>query len=296
METDELTAFVEVARQRSFSLASESLFITQPAVSKRIAQLEDKLAAKLFDRIGRQVLLTEAGRTLLPQAESILQGLRIAQQSIRDLEGQIQGSLSLATSHHIGLHRLPAVLERYVQTYPQVSLHLEFLDSELACGAVERGDMEIGVVTLPENAWDNLECVKIWCDRLHIVLNPKHPLANRKRIKLEDLKDYNAVLPAQNTFTRRIVEAHFRERGLQIKENLTSNYLETIKMLVSVGLGWSILPETMVDDSIVSAQVSSHSFKRDLGVVYHKQRTLSNAAQQFLTLLKKHAHNSKNKI
>ena len=110
MDTQSLQAFLCVAECSSFSGAAEQLHLTQPAISKRIATLEKQLNARLFDRIGRHIHLTEAGRALLPEAQRILQDIREARRRIDDLRGSVSGRLSMGISHHIGLHRLPPVL------------------------------------------------------------------------------------------------------------------------------------------------------------------------------------------
>ena len=145
MEIASLRAFVQVARERSFSLAAEALYITQPAVSKRIASLEADLGACLFDRVGRQVFLTEAGRHLLPRAEQILAGMADIQQELSNLAGRVTGPLAMGTSHHIGLHRLPPILRDYTNRYPKVALDIRFMSSEKISQAVAQGELEFGV-------------------------------------------------------------------------------------------------------------------------------------------------------
>ena len=140
MDFSALEAFVTVAEQGSFSRAAEALHLTQPAISKRVAALESELDARLFDRIGRKVNLTEAGDALLSNARRILQELEESRRVIANLSTEVRGRLSLATSHHAGLHRLPPVLRIYTKQYPQVELDLHFMDSESACSAVEHGD------------------------------------------------------------------------------------------------------------------------------------------------------------
>ncbi len=124
------------------------MHLTQPAVSKRVAQLEEQLNAALFDRIGRTISMTEAGAALLPHARAVLLELQAAQQSVRDLAGEVQGTLRLATSHHIGLHRLPPVLSYFSKAYPAVQLDIDFMDSEQAYELTLRGEVELAVVTL----------------------------------------------------------------------------------------------------------------------------------------------------
>ena len=286
IEIDELLAFITVAEAGSFSQAAERLYLTQPAVSKRVAQLEDKFSGRLFDRIGRQIKLTEAGEILLPQAREIIQSVRKARQSIQDLSGQVQGSFRLATSHHVGLHRLPKVLKAYTSQYPDVTLELNFLDSEQACDAVTRGEFEVAVVTLPDSGHDALEKIAIWRDPLHVVAAPNHPLADCHGITLNRLMKHRAILPAANTYTRRAIEQQIGGDKLSAGGNLTSNYLETIKMMVSIGLGWSVLPESMIDREIQALDVKGVSFERTLGIVHHKQHTLSNAARSFVELMR----------
>jgi DNA-binding transcriptional LysR family regulator len=118
MDTQSLQAFLSVADTGSFSRAAEQLHLTQPAVSKRIATLEGMINARLFDRIGRRVTLTEAGRLLLPRARQILVMVDDSRRALGNLSGGVAGSLTLATSHHIGLHRLPPLLKQYTQRHP----------------------------------------------------------------------------------------------------------------------------------------------------------------------------------
>jgi len=133
MDIAALQAFVAVAETGSFSLAAERLFITQPATSKRIAALEAELGVALFDRMSRQIHLTEAGSTLLGSARRILSDLATSREEIKSLSNKVAGKLRLGTSHHIGIHRLPPVLKAFTQQHKQVELDLKFMDSELAC-------------------------------------------------------------------------------------------------------------------------------------------------------------------
>ena len=285
MDTNSLQAFIAVAQRASFSQAAQQLHLTQPAVSKRIAALEQNLDVRLFDRLGRQVLLTEAGRTLLPRAKRILQELGDCRRALSNLSGQVMGRLVIATSHHIGLHRLPPLLRAYVERFPQVQLDLRFTDSELGCAMVAHGEAELGIVTLPPNADSVLLCQEIWDDPLTIMVNRTHPLAGQSRLSAHDLADHSVILPGEITFTRRLVDDYFQRYGVALKVAFSTNYLETIKMMVSVGLGWSVLPASMLDNTLIAVQLENFRVHRTLGVVQHRNHTLSNAAQAMLTLL-----------
>ncbi|MBI5462124.1 MAG: LysR family transcriptional regulator [Gammaproteobacteria bacterium] len=286
MDTANLRAFVEIAETASFSLAGQRLHLTQPAISKRIAALESTFGARLFDRIGRSVTLTEAGQALLPRARRILAELDDSRRALSNLSGHIGGTLRLGTSHHIGLHRLPPGLRAFVTRYPEVELDLHFMDSEAACHAVETGHLELAIVTLPPEARPSLEAIPIWDDPLAVVCGPDHPLAQRRRVQLADLAAYPAILPATSTYTRQIAEQAFHALGLNLRSSLSTNYLETIKMLVSVGLGWSLLPQTMVDAQLRALPVRELRLQRTLGAVHHRERTLSNAARVMVGVLR----------
>jgi DNA-binding transcriptional LysR family regulator len=285
MDLASLHAFVEVARERSFSRAAANLFLTQPAVSKRIAGLEEELATRLFDRASRQILLTEAGRHLLPRAERIIHELTDIRRELSNLSGEVAGRLAMATSHHIGLHRMPVVLRRYTERYPGVDLDIRFMESERACQAVEQGELELAVVTLPLEPADSLRAEAVWSDPLRAVVGLDHPLAREGLTDLDHLLSYPAVLPTLRTYTRTLLEQRVARLHRQVVCTLSTDYLETLKMMASIGLGWSLLPETMLDDHLKPLELAELDLTRLLGVVTHRRRTLSNAASAMRTLL-----------
>lgn len=286
MDTQNLKAFLLVAETGSFSTAAEKLHLTQPAVSKRVAALEAQLNAMLFDRIGKSVSLTEAGRALLPHAQAISRDIENAQRSISELSGVIAGKLSLATSHHIGLHRLPDVLRQFSNTYPQVELDIEFMDSEKAYELIMRGKVELAVVTLAPVIDSSFHAASIWPDPLHIAIADSHPLANHQTVELQQLSEYPAILPDLNTYTGRIVKGLFQQHQLNLNISMSTNYLETIKMMVAIGLGWSILPAAMLEEApLLSIPLQEIQLERQLGYVYHRSRSLSNAARAFIKQL-----------
>lgn len=288
MDTAALRAFLAVAKSRSFSQAAEQLHLTQPAVSKRVAALEAEVKTRLFDRVGKKVSLTEAGIALLPRAQHILDEMADSRRALANLSGKISGLLSIGTSHHIGLHRLPHVLRAFNAAYPDVELDLRFMDSEAACSAVAKGELELGIVTLPLAPVKNLVMTPIWDDPLGVIVAAHHPLAKSARVRPEALAQYPAVLPGQGTYTREILERAFAPLGVRIPGRMSTNYLETIKMLVTIGLGWSVLPLIMVRGKELRVlKLQGVDLHRTLGTVQHRARTLSNAAQAMVDLLLK---------
>ena len=290
MQLSQITTFLTIAELESFSLAADRLHITQPAVSKRIRQLEQSMKTSLFDRIGKRSILTPTGLAFLPHAQRILHEVNTYRLSLDGQNDQPSGSLTLATSHHIGLHRLPQILRDFKIKYPRVDLDLRFMDSEDACVAVANNEIELAIVTLPENADAKLNLEPIWIDRLQIVLAPDHPLANDDHIDQLKLLSYPAILPSMGTFTRRIINNYFSTRKDQMKIILETNYLETIKVMVSANLGWSMLPASMLDNTVIGKPLNSSGMnglkiQRILGIVTHQKRTLSLSSRTFILML-----------
>ncbi|WP_415891815.1 LysR family transcriptional regulator [Neptuniibacter sp. PT8_73] len=288
MDTNTLQAFLAVAATGSFSKAADQLFLTQSAISKRIALLEDQLNSKLFDRIGRTVTMTEAGTALLPRAKDILLQLDDAKRLISNLNaGEITGNFKLAASHHISLHRLPPLLKQYTEACPKVELDLEFAESEIAYEGVLRGDLELALITLSPEPDSSIHSEIIWDDVLRYVVAKDHPLAGCNTISLEQLTQVNAILPGSNTFTRSLVEKLFQQHALELNVSMSTNYLDTIRMMVSIGLGWSLLPDSLVNDDLCVLDVTdSEPVHRNLGIIYHRNRTLSNAANYLVEMLR----------
>ncbi len=285
MDLQSLSAFLAITEAGSISGAARRLHLSQPAISKRLSGLESRLGHRLFDRIGRRVQLTPAGAQLRPHAERVLQDLEDGRRAMSHLSDRVAGRLSIGTSHHIGLHRLPSVLKAYTHAHPDVDLDLHFMDSEVACRAIVAGQLELGIVTLPTEPIPELEMRKIWNDPLAVVVSARHPLARKRRVLLAQLADLPALLPDEATYTHRIVTAELARHGVVPRVRLATNYLETLKMLVSIGLGWSVLPRTMLDRSLRALNTPGFAPKRALGMVWHRRRTLSAPAQQLIARL-----------
>jgi DNA-binding transcriptional LysR family regulator len=285
MDTQHLQAFVAIAESGSFSAAGARLHLTQPAISKRIALLEERLETKLFDRMGRQVALTPAGKLLLKNAQQILREVQIAKRALADLGGEINGKLSIACSHHLGLHYLPPYLREFSQRYPQVKLDLHFLDSEHAHQEILIGRFDIAIITLALEQDPRINSNQLWQDQLQFVAAPSHALAALENLRLADLSPYQAIMPDINTYTTQLIKALFDREQQPLDITMVTNHLDSIKMMLSIGLGWGVLPSSIIDHQLKVLDVSHPPLTRSLGCIYHNQRSLTNAARAFLSHL-----------
>jgi DNA-binding transcriptional LysR family regulator len=285
----QLVYFRKVAETKSISRAADELLITQPAVSKQVRALEEELGEKLFDRIGKKVFLTKTGQVLLVHADKILRSMEEAKTAVRDLSEECSGELVIGTSDHISLHRLPGILKSFITSFPKVDLKLRCHRSETILEMVGKNLVDLGVITLPKVS-SNLVSKVIWKDPMYLVFPKSHPLAGLKKIRLRDIAGYGMILPETGTTTRKEIDAAFTKKRLIPHVTMEVAYIETIKGLVKVGLGISVLPDKAVEQEVKSgtllkSKIEDANFSRDLGVVYLKEKFLSRPATEFLKYL-----------
>ena len=285
MDIQNIRAFLTVVETGSFSRAAEKLFITQPAISKRISTLEESLDCQLFDRLGKSIQLTQAGEALIPSYQRILVEIDETERIVSALRSRVSGHLKFGTSHHIGLHRLPPVLRQYTRQFPDVELDIQFMDSEQAAALILKGSIELALITLPDDIEQPLTTIPIWSDPMKVVVAHDHPLTRYKTVTSDQLSKHGVLLQSHSTHTRNIIDEALKLDD-NIKIIMESNYLETIKAMIQNGLGWGVLPESMIDDSLHRIKIKGIKMERHLGVLLHASRTLSSSANALLETLK----------
>lgn len=285
MDSNSLRAFLTIVDQGSFSEAAEVLHLTQPAISKRLAALENQLGTKLIDRSHREIRLTDAGTRLLPHARKILDEIHNARVALSADDGEISGELEIIASHHIGLHHLPNWLRRFSREYPEVRLNLQFMESDAAYAQMLKRNAELAFVTLSDSMGSQFVVFEQWSDPMAFVVGRDHELSGKVSASLEDLAHYPALLPDTTTATYRTVSRLFLEANLPLNQQIPTNYLETLKMMTSVGLGWSVLPVSMLDESVHQLE-TGYPVNRMLGAVGLAGRQLSQAARALLKVVR----------
>lgn len=285
MDLQNIRAFLMVAETGSFSRAAEKLYISQPAVSKRISTLEFSLDCQLFDRLGKTVQLTQTGEALIPSYQRILAEISESERIVSNLRTRVSGHLKFGTSHHIGLHRLPPKLREYTNQFPEVELDIQFMDSEQAAALILKGTIELALITLPDVTDKPFTTIPVWTDPMVCVAANDHALAKLKTISKKQLSEHGVLIQSHSTHTRDIID-----QALQLDTNtkiiMESNYLETIKAMIQNGLGWGVLPESMIDGSLHRLNIKGVTMERHLGVLLHASRTLSSPAKALLDILK----------
>lgn len=285
MDSHSLQAFLAIVDQGSFSAAAETLHLTQPAVSKRLAALEQQIGARLVERRQRDVRLTEAGRRLLPHARKILDEIHNARIALAPDSTAIEGELPIIASHHIGLHHLPRWLRRFSSRFPQVTLNIQFMESDAAFQHMRKRNAELAFVTLSDSMDAGFRVFEQWQDPMAFVVGSGHPLAHIRHPSLADLAQHPALLPETSTFTYRLVSRLFLDANLPLNPQMPTNYLETLKMMTQVGLGWSVLPRSMIDEGLTELELGQ-SVTRILGAIGLSGRELGHAARALLEIVR----------
>jgi len=292
VDSNALKAFITIVDQGSFSEAAELLHLSQPAISKRLAALENQLGETLIDRSQRQIRLTDSGGRLIPHARKILDEIHNARIALSPDSGLLEGELHIIASHHIGLHHLPKWLRRFKREYPQVTINLQFMESDAAYEQMRKRNAELAFVTLSDSMPASFHVFAQWPDPMAFVVGTDHPLASIKAPKLADLAQHPALLPDTSTSTYRVVSRLFLEANLPLHPQMPTNYLETLKMMTSVGLGWSVLPLRMADESLkvlegvlAKGTEAGNSVTRVLGGIGLTGRQPGNAAKALLRIV-----------
>ncbi|MDQ3803078.1 MAG: LysR family transcriptional regulator [Acidobacteriota bacterium] len=293
MQIETLKIFCDLVETRSFSQAAERNFVTQSAVSQQVRGLEEKFKRRLLERVrGRRDLnLTQAGEAFYEASREVLRAYAQLEESMRQLTGTVSGTVRVATVYSVGLHELPPVVRKFMTSYPQAKIDLEYSRTTRIVRDVLSGAVELGVVAFPEKR-RGLEVVTLDGDRLVLICSPAHPFAKRKKVAAADLQGQDFVLFERDIPTRRATDRVLRAHGVTVHRVAEFDNIETIKRAVEAGLGVAVVPRPSVLDEQRSGQLAvvplaEAEWKRSVGIIYRSDRVLGTAARKFIELLTK---------
>jgi len=288
MNLDQIRNFYEVAVNRSFTLAAEKLFRTQPAISTQVRMLEEELGEKLFDRIGKKVCLTQAGELLFGYAERLLSLHDEAKLAVTELHASPRGKLLIGANEATCLYVLPQLFALFKEKYPEVQISIYRNFSKKVVDKILGNQLDFGIVTLPVPDHD-LYVMPIAEDELWLITSPTHPLASRSSVVLEDVVSYPFIFHKAGTTRERLVK-HFGASWKNMNISMELASIETIKKFVSIGMGISIVPKSYVTEETERGQlrlvpIQDLKLIRQLGLIHHKNRYLSRASKAFLSVV-----------
>lgn len=246
-----LRVFTTVADSRSFSRAAEQLFISQPAVSSAVRELEQQVGLALIDRSARPVALTEAGAVLLEHARQIFADERAAERALDQMRDLSAGSLAVGASSTIGIYLLPPAIARFHRRHPRIRLFLDIGNTHQVLEHLRSASLDVAFVEGPVEG-DDLEVVPWRLDELVVIAPPDHALADGAPVTLERLLDEPFVLREPGSGTREVIELALRARGAALTVPLELGSTEAIKRAVIAGMGLAIVSVATVSTELAA--------------------------------------------
>jgi len=287
MDFDQLETFIEVARLSSFSRAAEKRFRTQPAISSQIRSLEEDVGARLLDRSGGKVSLTASGKLFLKFAEETLDARKAAMTAIAETERVPRGEIVVGANEGTCLHILPEVFAHFKKQYPDVAVNIRRADYSKVLESVIDNSVDFGVVSLPVT--DNrLTAVLIHRDDLVLIVTPRHPLAKLKSASAVDIAQYPLVMPKVG-HTRDALDQLFHERKLKPRYAMELDSSELLKRFVAADVGVGFISRSNVQEDLkanvlAAVPLADVQIRRDLALVFRKDKALSRAALAFIDI------------
>ena len=277
MEPFRLRVFRIVAEELSFTRAAERLFLTQPAVTMQIKNLEEDLGLRLFDRTGQKIVLTEAGRTLHGYARRIMELCAEAEQKLAAIKGETRGSLALGASTTIAQYLLPRLAGDFLSAFPAIQLSiLSGNTAEVVCALLE-GRIGLGLIEGPPGRSD-VRCESFVEDEILLVVPPSHEWTSVGPIDAAALKQARIILRERGSGTRQVVEDALRRARLDVKKLhivLDLDSTESIKSAIAAGLGvgfvsrWALGKELALG-LLRTVPVRGLQIRREFQFVYHQ--------------------------
>jgi LysR family transcriptional regulator, transcriptional activator of the cysJI operon len=290
MQIESLKVFCDLAETESFTKAAQINGVTQSAVSQQISSLERQFKSLLIERSKKKFRLTREGQVLYDYSKQIIQtydGLHSKLQEIKDI---ISGTIRVATIYSIGLHDLPPYIKRFLKDYPTVHVHVEYRRANQVYEDVFSNVVDLGLVAYPTKD-AKLEIVPLRKDPLVLICHPQHPFAKQKSVKLKVIADQKFVAFEPDIPTRKAVDRVLKEHGVEVKTVMEFDNIETVKRAVEIDAGVSIVPlgtvaQEIAKQTLASVAIDDVEMFRPLAAIYKKNKVLSPAMKQFISIIK----------
>lgn len=290
MNLNQLRIFAEVADAGSITRAARRLKVSQPAVSKQISELEERLGVMLFDRGARGVQLTQAGRALEAHARRIFAVEKAAEDELAEMAGLTRGRLSIGASTTIGSYLIPAVFGRFRRLHPSVKLELEIANTAVIQAALLEGRLDLGLTEgfVPSTA---LSVEHVASDEMVLVVGRNHPLATVETISARQLLHVPFILRERGSGTRDVIEASLAQLDIELEPTMALGSTEAVKNAVAAGLGVAMVSKLTVELELATGrlrtvEVSDLKIRRALHLLRLHRKRQSPAIEAFATLLR----------
>ena len=287
MDVRDLQVFLSVAKHLNYTRAGEEVNLSQPSVSVRMRQLERELGTNLFDQLGKKIALTEAGELLVSYATRVIAAMNDARHAIDELQGLERGSLRIGASTTPGMYLVPRTIAQFKQRYPKIEMHLTVKDTRQIEEGVIKNEFDFGFVG-GHLAGNEVEVLPWLTDELVLIVPVSHRLAGKRIVNTQDLLSEKFILREEGSATRAVVASHLRESSIEPEVVMEMANPESVKKAVQNGLGIAFISAFAVEtelnaSTLVAITIRKLKIRRDLKVVYRKDKHLSTAAKAFIT-------------
>ncbi len=290
MQIESLKVFCDLAETQSFTKAAQINNVTQSAVSQQMSSLERLFKALLIERSKKKFRLTREGQVLYDYSKQVLSTYDELQVKLQEIKRIISGTIRVATIYSIGLHDLPPYLKKYLKAFPTVNVHVEYRRANQVYDDVIGNVVDLGLVAYPVRD-HKLEIHPLRKEPLVLICHPQHPLAKSRNIKLKSLSGQKFIGFEPDIPTRKALDRILKEHSVHVEHVMEFDNIETVKRAVEIDAGVAVVPQGTVTQEVAKgtlAQVSLEdgAFYRPLAAIYKKNKVLSPAMKEFLTVLK----------
>lgn len=291
MHLEMLKIFCDLAELKSFSRTAEKHLVSQSAVSQQLAQMELQNKCQLINRKKRPIELTRAGRMFYQAAKDILERYEQFGSELNALKRSSTSRINVAAIFSIGMHTLPDYVKKFMVSYPDVNVHIEYLSAARIYELVLAGDVDIGLVAVPKRD-KRLDVYDFQDEPLVLACSPKHPVAYETSIDIHRLQFERYIAFDKSVPTRTWTDSILDRYNVSVRPVMEFDNIETVKRAVEINSGISILPKTAIlqevgDGTIKAIRFSNETFVRPTGIILRKGKILSQAGRYFIELLRK---------
>lgn len=293
MNFHQLHIFNVVAKNRSYSKAAAELYLSQPTVSVHLQKLEQELGLELFEQLGRNIYLTDAGRMLFSYTQKIFSLAEEAERALEELQGLHKGRIRLGAGTTPGVYYLPELLGQFKEDYPGIELILDVANSQEIEKKILANQLDIGVIGRPSGEAD-LISESFRSDRLVLILSPHHPLLRQDKITLDDIARQRFILREPGSSTRQVIEDAFARQGIHLRTAMEYANTDGIKHAVAANLGIGIISELAVrlcgqTGLVIVRDIPEMEITRPFSLIYHKDKHLAPLTQTFIKAIKNYS-------
>jgi DNA-binding transcriptional LysR family regulator len=292
MDVRDLQIFLSVSKHLNYTRAGEEINLSQPSVSVRIHQLESELRVKLFEQLGKKVVLTDAGQLLVPYANRVIAAVDDAHHAVDELQGLERGSLRIGASTTPGMYLVPQVVARFKRSHPKIDIHLRIKDTREVEDGVLNNEFDFGFVgghliatEVSAHAW--------LTDELLLVVSPDHRLRNKKTVRKQDLEGESFIVRESGSATRATIVTQLQQANFELETVIEMENPESIKKAVQSGLGIAFISKFAIATelkakTLTAIRVRDLTINRELKIVHRKDKHLSRAAVAFIEMARDH--------